>query len=57
MEISGAIGPAVLTPRQAIAGALSGRILRHVFEAVVQACMNAGLVKGEGFAAGVAYKF
>jgi transposase len=25
-------------------------ILRHVFEAVVQACMNAGLVKGEGFA-------
>src|SRR5258708_39216882 len=26
-------------------------ILRHVFEAVVRACMNAGLVKGEGFAA------
>jgi transposase len=25
-------------------------ILRHVFEAVVRACMNAGLVKGEGFA-------
>jgi transposase len=25
-------------------------ILRHVFEAVVQACMDAGLVKGEGFA-------
>jgi transposase len=25
-------------------------ILRHVFEAVVQACMNVGLVKGEGFA-------
>jgi transposase len=25
-------------------------ISRHVFEAVVQACMNAGLVKGEGFA-------
>jgi transposase len=25
-------------------------ILRHVFEAVVQACMNAGLIKGEGFA-------
>jgi len=25
-------------------------ILRHVFEVVVQACMNAGLVKGEGFA-------
>jgi transposase len=24
--------------------------LRHVFEAVVRACMNAGLVKGEGFA-------
>jgi transposase len=26
-------------------------ILRHAFEAVVFACMNAGLVKGEGFAA------
>ena len=26
-------------------------ILRHVFEAVVRACMDAGLVKGEGFAA------
>jgi transposase len=25
-------------------------ILRLVFEAVVRACMNAGLVKGEGFA-------
>src|SRR5919198_1553632 len=25
-------------------------ILRHVFEGVVRACMNAGLVKGEGFA-------
>ena len=25
-------------------------ILRYVFEAVVRACMNAGLVKGEGFA-------
>lgn len=25
-------------------------ILRHAFEAVVRACMNAGLVKGEGFA-------
>ncbi len=25
-------------------------ILRHVFEAVVRACMNSGLVKGEGFA-------
>jgi transposase len=25
-------------------------ILRHAFEAVVQACMDAGLVKGEGFA-------
>jgi transposase len=25
-------------------------ILRHVFEAVVRACMNAGVVKGEGFA-------
>src|SRR4029078_3704416 len=25
-------------------------ILRHVFEAVVRTCMNAGLVKGEGFA-------
>jgi transposase len=25
-------------------------ILRHVFEAAVRACMNAGLVKGEGFA-------
>lgn len=25
-------------------------IFRHVFEAVVRACMNAGLVKGEGFA-------
>ena len=25
-------------------------ILRHVFEAVVQVCMDAGLVKGEGFA-------
>jgi transposase len=25
-------------------------LLRHVFEAVVRACMNAGLVKGEGFA-------
>jgi transposase len=25
-------------------------ILRQVFEAVVRACMNAGLVKGEGFA-------
>src|SRR3954471_19953187 len=25
-------------------------ILRHVFEAVVRSCMNAGLVKGEGFA-------
>src|SRR5258708_4524675 len=25
-------------------------ILRHVFEAVVRACMNAGLVKSEGFA-------
>ena len=25
-------------------------ILRHVFEAVVRACMEAGLVKGEGFA-------
>src|SRR5262249_15709829 len=25
-------------------------ILGHVFEAVVRACMNAGLVKGEGFA-------
>jgi transposase len=25
-------------------------ILRHVFEAVVRACMGAGLVKGEGFA-------
>src|ERR1700684_2207119 len=25
-------------------------ILRHVFEAVVQSCMDAGLVKGEGFA-------
>ena len=25
-------------------------ILRHVFEAVVHACMDAGLVKGEGFA-------
>jgi len=25
-------------------------ILRHVFEAVVRACMNAGLVKGQGFA-------
>src|SRR2546430_1661516 len=27
-----------------------GDILRHVFEAVVRACMDAGLVKGEGFA-------
>jgi transposase len=26
-------------------------ILRHVFEAVVRACMDAGLVKGDGFAA------
>ena len=25
-------------------------LLRHVFEAVVRACMAAGLVKGEGFA-------
>jgi transposase len=25
-------------------------IFRHVFEAVVRACMNAGLIKGEGFA-------
>lgn len=25
-------------------------ILRHVFEAMVRACMDAGLVKGEGFA-------
>jgi DDE family transposase/transposase-like protein DUF772 len=25
-------------------------LFRHVFEAVVRACMNAGLVKGEGFA-------
>jgi hypothetical protein len=25
-------------------------ILRHVFEAVVRACMDAGLVKSEGFA-------
>src|SRR5207245_4113336 len=25
-------------------------ILRHVFEAVVRACMDVGLVKGEGFA-------
>ena len=25
-------------------------LLRHVFEAVVRACMTAGLVKGEGFA-------
>ena len=25
-------------------------ILRHVFEAVVRACMDTGLVKGEGFA-------
>src|SRR6201988_5109976 len=25
-------------------------ILRHVFEAVVKACMDAGLIKGEGFA-------
>jgi len=25
-------------------------ILRHVFETVVRACMDAGLVKGEGFA-------
>ncbi len=25
-------------------------ILRHVFEAVVRACMDAGLIKGEGFA-------
>jgi transposase len=25
-------------------------IFRHIFEAVVRACMNAGLVKGEGFA-------
>src|SRR5262245_22206926 len=25
-------------------------LLRHVFEAVVRACMHAGLVKGEGFA-------
>src|SRR6266704_700646 len=25
-------------------------LLRHVFEAVVRACMDAGLVKGEGFA-------
>jgi transposase len=24
--------------------------LRHAFEAVVRACMDAGLVKGEGFA-------
>ena len=27
-----------------------GHTFRHVFEAVVRACMNAGLVKGEGFA-------
>src|SRR3982074_2811965 len=27
-----------------------GHILRQVFEAVVRACMNAGLVKGQGFA-------
>jgi transposase len=27
-----------------------GDIFRHVFEAVVRACMDAGLVKGEGFA-------
>jgi transposase len=27
-----------------------GDTFRHVFEAVVRACMNAGLVKGEGFA-------
>jgi transposase len=27
-----------------------GDILRHVFEAVVRSCMDAGLVKGEGFA-------
>jgi transposase len=27
-----------------------GDILRKIFEAVVRACMNAGLVKGEGFA-------
>ena len=25
-------------------------ILRHVFESVVRACMDAGLIKGEGFA-------
>ena len=25
-------------------------ILRHVFEAAVRACMDAGLIKGEGFA-------
>jgi transposase len=25
-------------------------LLRHVFEAAVRACMDAGLVKGEGFA-------
>src|SRR6202158_2634323 len=28
----------------------AGDTFRHVFEAVVRACMNAGLVKGEGFA-------
>jgi hypothetical protein len=28
-------------------------LLRHVFEAVVRACMDAGLVKGEGFAADI----
>src|SRR5215213_11066646 len=27
-----------------------GDVLRHLFEAVVRACMDAGLVKGEGFA-------
>jgi hypothetical protein len=30
---------------------LPGKILRHVFERIVAACMAAGLVKGEGFAA------
>jgi hypothetical protein len=30
---------------------LPGKILRHVFERIVAACMAVGLVKGEGFAA------
>jgi hypothetical protein len=39
----------------ATSGIATGRfrdsdILRHVFEAAVRACMEAGLVKGEGFA-------